>query len=144
MKYVDDLREYVGREDEIQRKDFATEIQSIVHCPKADPRYMIVVVFCNGRTEAYYVDGTQGTNQKQYFIIKPKKVRYLRTIKELVEAGYDPVIRIVGDTPIIQVIGHEDLSVISNINNLGRALEGISHSDEWLEIFTTLKEESDV
>lgn len=84
MRYVDDLGSV--KPDEIEHLYIKGKtIQHIVCCPEAELFNRLVVIYNDGSSYRYSKDGRSCMSSDFYFIYKPKKVKYLKSIKQLLE-----------------------------------------------------------
>ena len=83
-RYVDDLTKV--RPEEIQHIAYKKPIIAIVHCPKTvSPYSRVVVIWEDGETGFYTLDGYAHTKSERCFIYKPKKVLYLKSLHKILE-----------------------------------------------------------
>lgn len=86
MREVKDLRNV--RPDDIKHEYNAYEIVSIVYCRDAPMDMKIVVVYSDGVSNAYTIDGRCSLGTKRKFFYKPKQVKYLKPLHVVMkEAG---------------------------------------------------------
>jgi hypothetical protein len=79
MKYVDNLLEC--KPEEIQLVNNDTKIIAIVHTPKALNEFdRVRIVWEDGSTNTYSVDGQWSPNGCQYFTYRSKKVKRLKPL----------------------------------------------------------------
>ena len=82
MKFVDDLTKVKPEEIKCIAEN-KPPIVAIVPTPKGEEDYKAVIVFDDGLSCAYTLDGRKFLGKDQHFIHKPKTVTYLKSIKQI-------------------------------------------------------------
>lgn len=134
MKYVDDLGKV--KPEEIQHID-GQGVHAIVKLP-GEQTYPYLIVYDNGHYSTYTADGSPRPRVSglPMFIYKPKKVKYLKSIRQILEENPDAYFDECGD---LCCKGWGDAIVPQMYKNFGKPLKAKYNDDynygcpKWIE-----------